>query len=53
MSKKQDEKDERHGAFMMWLGERLMVRYTDGGAGYGSRDRRKAKAAKLARRRNR
>jgi hypothetical protein len=45
-------KIEKHGLFVALLGDRLMARYTDGGAGK-TRNKRKARAAKLARKRNR
>jgi hypothetical protein len=45
-------KIDRHGEFVMSLGDRLLDRYTDGGAGV-TRDKRKAKAVRVARRRNR
>jgi hypothetical protein len=47
-----ETKTERHGRFVASLGDRIIWRSTDGGPGKG-RDKHKAKAAKLARRRQR
>ena len=47
-----ETKAERHGRFVSGLGDRLIRKYTDGGAGR-TRDKAKARAAKLARKRNR
>lgn len=48
----EQRKTERHGEFIAKLGDRLIWRYTDGGAGR-TRDKGKVKAAKAARKRNR
>lgn len=45
-------REERHGRFIALLGDRTIWRHTDGGPGK-KRDKRKAKAAKLARKKNR
>ena len=47
-----ETKNDRHGRFIASLGDRLVWRYTDGGAGV-TRDKRKAKAARQARRKQR